>query len=363
MNAPENGRDRTAELLAQAMAEEAATVDTDPGALQTIQRRTRGTSPSGATRRRSPWFFGALGAGLATAATITAIALIGGNGEGDRTAPPVATRTTQEQPTQEQSTREQPTQEQSTVSQDEMHNGSYDPDSNLNETMYYLGQRGPAGFRLYTEPHTVATTEGTHSFAAVHEFLTSTPIDPDYTSGWPEGVDVTGVTDSRGTNIIALAGDADLAAADGLTDGAAIKAIQAIILVADDEPRVVFTYNDEPLTTLLGQDVSQPVELMSEEEWRAMISIDSIVDGQTVQSPVTVTGSANVFEGNLLWQLLNADGDVLDEGLMTLAAFEWSEFTVKLGDLDPGSYTFRAYEESAEDGSVTFLDDKTFTVE
>ncbi|MBA3311549.1 MAG: hypothetical protein H0U28_16110, partial [Nocardioidaceae bacterium] len=151
MNAPENGRDRTAELLAQAMSEEAATVDTDPGALQAIQRRTRGTSPSGAARSRTPWFFGALGAGLATAATITAIVVVGGSG-GDPTGTPAATGPTQGQgtegPTTQPATTAGPTE--GTVSQDEMHKGAYDPDSNFNETMVYSGQPGPTGeVRLY----------------------------------------------------------------------------------------------------------------------------------------------------------------------------------------------------------------------
>ncbi len=365
MNAPENGRDRTAELLAQAMSEEAATVDTDPGALQAIQRRTRGTSPSGAARSRTPWFFGALGAGLATAATITAIVVVGGSG-GDPTGTPAATGPTQGQgtegPTTQPATTAGPTE--GTVSQDEMHKGAYDPDSNFNETMVYSGQPGPTGeVRLYREPHTVPATDGTHAFAAVREFLTSTPIDPDYSSGWPEGVDVTGVTVDGDTTTIALAGDADLAAADGLSDDAAAKAIQAIMLVAGDVPRAVFTYNDEPVTTLFGQDVSQPVKLMPADELSAWISIDSIVEGQTVRSPVTVAGSANVFEANVSWQLLDADGKVLDESFTMAAFMEWGEFTVELADLEPGNYTFRAYEESAEDGSVTFLDDKTFTVE
>lgn len=370
MNAPDNARDRTSELLTQALNEEAAMVDTDPGALQAIQQRTSGTSPKPAPRGRTPWIFGALGAGLATAATITAIVLVGGNAD-DPGRTPAATGSTQEQPTQEQGTEgpsTPPASEQvptkGTVSQDQMHEGSYDPNSDSNVTMVYLGQPGPTGeVRLYTEPHTVPAGGDTQAVAAVHEFLTSTPIDPDYSSGWPEGVDVTEVTVDGGTTTIALAGDADLGAANGLTDDAATKAIQAIMLVAGDEPRAVFTYNDEPLTTLLGQDVSQPVELMPEEDLRAWISIDSIVEGETVTSPVTVTGSANVYEGNVVWQLLDVDGNTLDEGFMTLASFEWREFTVPLGKLDSGSYTFRAYEESAEDGSVTFLDDKTFTVE
>jgi hypothetical protein len=41
----------------------------------------------------------------------------------------------------------------------------------------------------------------------------------------------------------------------------------------------------------------------------------------------------------------------------------WTQTPVELGTLDAGTYTFKAFERSAEDGHVINLDDKTFTVE
>ena len=93
-----------------------------------------------------------------------------------------------------------------TVEQWERHQGTYDPaaDSSEQFTMYYVGPRlGILRARaqptrrwprsLYTEPHTV--TDATDDVdRRGHEFLTSTPIDPDYSSGWPDDVDIQSLT-------------------------------------------------------------------------------------------------------------------------------------------------------------------------
>jgi hypothetical protein len=41
----------------------------------------------------------------------------------------------------------------------------------------------------------------------------------------------------------------------------------------------------------------------------------------------------------------------------------WTTATVDLGQLDPGAYTFKAYEISAADGDEINVDTKTFTVD
>lgn len=344
MNASHHaGTDRTAALLTRTLAEEAAAVRTDPGALQQIQRRTAKTSPA---RSRTPWLMAAFGAGLATAAVITAVLVIGADNSSD---PGPANTLPETVPS--------------------------------HQKIFYLGPRpgnpegpGPADpttlSRLFSETHTVQSAAGDQPIAAVHEFLTATPIDPDYTSGWPEGVDVTAVSlaPAAGVTTFTLEGDADISSAGDLTSGEAQTAIQALLYTGGEEPgteksRAVFTYNGEPVTTLLGEDVSEPVALKPEAEVRAFISVDNIVEGQTLSSPVTVQVTANAFEGTVNWRLLDESGATLDEGVANGAMGEWKRDDVTLGDLEPGTYTFEALEFSAADGDETNVDSKTFVVQ
>ncbi len=75
-------------------------------------------------------------------------------------------------------------------------------------------------------------------------------------------------------------------------------AVQALLATAGVEGPVDFTYNGADIDARAR--VATPVALQPELV-RAMVSITSPVEGETVDSPVTVKGSANVFEGNLNW--------------------------------------------------------------
>ena len=77
---------------------------------------------------------------------------------------------------------------------------------------------------------------------------------------------------------------------------------------------------------------------------------------------IEVGGDAIVYEGTVNWQIL-MNGDVLKAG--HTQAFEagpaqspWQETVT----LTPGTYTIRAFEVSAKDGSETYVDDKIVTV-
>jgi Immunoglobulin-like domain of bacterial spore germination len=364
----DNDHDPTADLLARALRDEADRVETDPAALQRIQRRTAAASSG---RSRWGWTLGALGAGLAAAAVITTVVVIA-DGQDDDGAKVATTPT--------------PTDDAPSVTP--MHEAVFDPTSTSNVTLYYVGvsaiatESGDREARsaLYTEPHTVSDTT---PLGAVREFLTSMPLDPDYASGWPEGVDVSSIETAGHETTIAFFGDedVDLAALPDLVDvdtvdedaarvAAADMAIQGLIRTAGiTDGTVSFTYNGERLDTLLGADVAQGVEVLPELSsdfsviTRAAIQVTSPVEGQVVSSPVVVTGNGNVFEGNVNWQLINDKGREIDRGFVTSAMGEWADFEVELGTLAPGTYTFRAFESSGADGSEINVDDKTFTVQ
>ncbi|MEJ7742155.1 MAG: hypothetical protein WKF73_06150 [Nocardioidaceae bacterium] len=103
--------DRTPELLAQALKDEAAMTTPRADGLQKIQQRTasadraqpaRGasawTSRLGGSDTRRRWWGGALGAGLATAAVITTVVVVGSRGTDNAVSP--ADEPSQVEPTQ-----------------------------------------------------------------------------------------------------------------------------------------------------------------------------------------------------------------------------------------------------------------------
>lgn len=331
--------DHTADLLARALADEARRVEPQPGGLQMIQQRTQQ-----APRKRTPWVIGALGAGLATAAVITAVVVIADrDGSGDDGATPPVT---------------QPT----TAAAD------------VDVTVWYVAPRpsnseGPGQAPpnqlspLQREQHTVAGGD----LAAVHEFFTGSPIDADYSTDWPAGVDASSVTvGADGTADIALVGDADASAVtDGgdLEPGVAKSAIQALLFTIGDATAATFSYNGEPLDQVLGVDASDPITVEDSNYLGASFIFDDLTDGQTVTSPVTVTVSVNSFEGNMLWKLTDDAGKPVADGQATGSMAEYTQVPVKLGDLPPGTYTISVFDNSPADGDVYGLDDKTFTVE
>ena len=140
-------------------------------------------------------------------------------------------------------------------------------------------------------------------------------------------------------------------------------AVQALARTAGltDGDAFTLTYNGEPADTVFG--VSLPATVASDDEIRAFITIDSPVEGQALTSPVTAKVSGNVFEGNVNWQLLDESAKKIDEGFVTTSMGTWTQVDVDFGALDPGTYTLRCLEYSAEDGHPMNLDDKTFTVE
>ena len=105
--------------------------------------------------------------------------------------------------------------------------------------------------------------------------------------------------------------------------------------------------------TLFGVDVSGGVTAAPDDEVRAFITIDNIVDGQIVENPVTLTVSGNVFEGNVNWTPRRRRRHEVDRA-SSPRPWASGRRPIELGDLDPGSYTLiRRLEFSAEDGSPT----------
>lgn len=334
--------DRTAHLLTLALTEEADQVTPEPAALRAIQRRTA-RKPRGLSR--SHWVFGAAGAGLATAAVVTTIVVLsqaGSPGTGS------------------------PVHRADGGVANSVHPATYDPSASVADqvTMYYVGPANSitATPRLYAEKHTVQPSGKTPAMAAVHEFLTSAPLDPDYRSGWPWGVDVRSISTANGVTTVALRGHANLGTVPSPVpfDPSRTVAVQGLLETAGIHGRARFTYNGHPLKLVLYTTAS--VTARPRASLRPSISIDNVVEGQTLADPVTIKVSGNVFEGNVNWQLLDNTGRKLADGYATTSQGVWTQAKVSLGTLKAGTYTFKAFEASPKNGRPTYVDDKTFTV-
>ncbi len=326
-----DGRDRTAELLAQALNEEAAMVHTDPSALHDIQQRTQRSS------QHRPWVYAGVGAAAATAAVLVGVAVLGDHTQNSSGGPastgkPTSTSAVQTPP--------------------------------VDVTVTYLGA-ADNGYRLVTEQHSVADRPGAAPrLLSLMAFMSEQPTDSDYSSGWPAGIEANSLSWSGNTVGVDLTGPAG--ALDNVdpsySDAGRALAVQALLRSAGAQPgdEATFTYNGQQLSEVLG--VQLPVTVASDDETRALISIDNVTDGQTMTNPVTVKVSGNVFEGNVNWQLLDDAGTKVDEGLVTTSMGQWTQATIDLGTLDPGTYTIRCLEYSPKDGKPGNVDDKTFTV-
>jgi hypothetical protein len=171
-------------------------------------------------------------------------------------------------------------------------------------------------------------------------------------------------------------------ASNGPANEAAISAQQLLYTIIAAAPKIdslQLQIAGVPVTSLWGTPVgatasssapasptaTAPGTLTALPAWQVWghVWITAPLENAPVASSVNITGEASVFEGTVTWQLrsnggvlktgsVNADKGAPDRGL-------WS-FT--LDGLAPGQYAIRAYETSAKDGSVTYLDDKTFTV-
>jgi hypothetical protein len=214
--------------------------------------------------------------------------------------------------------------------------------------------------RLFTETISVPADD----IAIMNTWLASQPQDPDYSTGWPTGVQVSGLEEGATQDTVDLTGPANAPLADdpGLGKDGGRLAIDALLFNGGFQQgeSVDFTYNGQPAPTVLG--VNGTVTLPSPDDDRAFILITSPGEGEQVSSPVDVDILGNVFEGNVNWQLLDDTGAKVDDGFVTTSMGEWTPATIHLGDLDPGTYTIRCLEFSAANGKPGNVDDKKFTV-
>jgi hypothetical protein len=125
------------------------------------------------------------------------------------------------------------------------------------------------------------------------------------------------------------------------------------------QAQVVFTLTQFPsvedAVVVTPSGKTKPLDRVKLEGLSPIILVEQPAPGQTVASPLTVTGTANTFEATLQLELTDADGHVLTRTFLTATSGSGTRgtFSGKLSFTPPAAGTglvLRAYENSAENG-------------
>lgn len=227
--------------------------------------------------------------------------------------------------------------------------------------VYWLGATDdPRGPRLYREfvrrPETAEPVRD-----AVEAMLSLDPNDEDYTSLWADGTGVREVRRDGTTAVVDLSSEAKKSGGGSAFEAATLQQLVHTVTAADTSLRAVrLLVEGEQVDTLWGSaDASQPISRAPTAEILGPVWLD-VPEGGTIDG--SFGGTATVFEATVSWSLVQ-DGTVVEEGFSTASIGapgrgEWSAEA----DVPPGEYQLRAWESSARDGSVTWLDTKSVTV-
>ena len=226
-------------------------------------------------------------------------------------------------------------------------------------TIYFVGDTGTQ-LRLYSELWEIPADNGESALSVI--LSGKQPKDPDYVNLWPAG-----------SKLQALTIQGDLAIIDvnftALNVGAEAESLaleqlsRTVVSLHSDITKVQFIRDGKVVETFAGHvDTSQPIAI--DEGYSSLATIDiNQNENEQLENPVVITGLACTFEANVPWEL-SQNGKVIDSGAVTAkeACPVRSPWKVDLGNLDPGTYTFRTWESSMKDGSLINEDTKTFVV-
>lgn len=228
--------------------------------------------------------------------------------------------------------------------------------------VYWLGAADdPRGPRLYREfVSRPAVDDPVRD--AVELMLAGRPADPDYTSLWADGTTVLGVTREGDTAVVDLSEQATTNGGGSGFEAMTLQQLVHTVTAADPSlTGVRLTVEGAPVETLWGAtDARQAVRRAPAAETLGPVWID-LQEGAVLAEP-SFGGTATVFEATVSWQLRQGD-TLVTEGFSTATtgAPERGEWQAT-ADVPPGDYELWAFESSAKDGSITWLDTKSVTI-
>ena len=227
--------------------------------------------------------------------------------------------------------------------------------------VYWLGAGDePRGPRLYRE-FVARPADADPVCDAVELMLAGEPADPDYTSLWADGTTLLDVTTEGSTAVVDLSQQATTNGGGSAFEAFTLQQLVHTVTAADPSlTEVRLLVEGEPVETLWGAtDASGPLRRDQAATTLGPVWLD-VPEGGTIDG--AFGGSATVFEATVSWALRQGDR-VVQEGFSTatIGAPERGEWTAE-ADVPPGDYVLWAYESSARDGSITWLDTKSVTV-
>lgn len=230
-------------------------------------------------------------------------------------------------------------------------------------SIYFVGDT-PRGFKLFSEVRTFPKSEDLAK-SVISDLVSGkiSPRDPDYVNLWGGKNSLNSITYS---GHIATLDFAPISLnVGGEAEGRAIDQIVWTYLEMVPKVKAVrLTVNGKVVESFAGH-VDTTGEFVKGADYEVLnpIQISSLLDGSSLTNPVEISGEACTFEANLFWRL-SQNGKVLKEGSTTaaMACPDRSPWRIAFKELTPGSYRIEAIEYSAEDGSLSAIDDKDFLV-
>ena len=118
---------------------------------------------------------------------------------------------------------------------------------------------------------------------------------------------------------------------------------------------VQFVHDGNPVAEVGGLPTSEPLDNAPQLDVLALASISVPADRRVVEGSFSANGRASSFEGNVPWELRDADDNVVREGsAQTFGSVDrldpWATGPIDVSDLDPGEYTFVVMTDDPSDG-------------
>lgn len=136
-----------------------------------------------------------------------------------------------------------------------------------------------------------------------------------------------------------------------VADGVATVELGDGLLPPEALAQVVFTLTQFPEIERVAIDTATHTRADFEDVTPAIL-VESPLPFEEVATPLTVTGTANTFEANFHYELLDADGNVVDENFVTATSGTGTRGTFEFTTADVDDVAaLVVFETSAEDGS------------
>lgn len=230
--------------------------------------------------------------------------------------------------------------------------------------LVYFPRDTSGGVRLAREERAVQSSD---PLAGAIETMLAGPRDPDYLQGWAAGTRLLGVTTVNAVTTVDLSAQARTTVLGSEGSAALVEQlIWTVTEITGAQDAVALTIEGQPAGELWGVVSWDGPRTRGEQfSTRALVAIDSPLDGDGVASPVTVRGDAAAYEALLEWRVRDSSGSVVQEG--TTHTAEGQTFALYTFDVElaPGTYKVEVSEvdTSGGEGRAPDSDDRTIVVE